>query len=244
MDLYSEIILDHYHNPRGKGKLPGANASAEDANPLCGDKIRFYLKINKAGMITDVRFNGSGCAISQASASMLAEILVGKKIDQVEKWDKETIFTLLGVPLTPARAKCALLGLSVLKSAVAGYKNTSGTKMTNSLSSKVGQKSNKIRTFNEKSPYYSPLNAIIDPDTQIGIADMGLIYGVNKNESTIKVTMTLTSMGCPAGPHFTSEIDRVLRTQKGVKEVQIEIVWEPAWTPERIKPELRAVFGL
>jgi len=258
MDLYSEIILDHYHNPRGQGKLKGANATAEDANPLCGDKIRFYLKIDKAGTITDVRFSGSGCAISQASASMLAEELAGKKIAQVLKWDKEKIFKLLGVTLTPARAKCALLSLSVLKSALAGYKNNllspgkshgAGAGKTNARSGKshpgkIGQKIHKHPPFNEKSPYYSLLNKIIDPDTQIGIADMGLIYGVKREGGTVKVTMTLTSMGCPAGPHFTSEIDKALRRQKGVKEVQIEIVWEPAWTPERIKLELRAVFGL
>jgi nitrogen fixation protein NifU and related proteins len=246
MDIYSEIILDHYNNPRGKGKLQGANATAEDANPLCGDKVRYYLKIGRDGTITDVRFTGSGCAISQAAASMLAETLAGKKVAQVLKWDKERVFKLLGLTLTPARAKCALLGLSVLKSAILSYKKgkSPAAKPAKTASAKIGKYTKKSGPFNEKNSYYPLLNAIMDPDTHIGIADMGLIYSVKKEGGTIKVTMTLTSMGCPAGPHFTTEIDRILRREKGVKDVQIEIVWEPAWTPERIKPELRAVFGL
>jgi len=234
MDIYSEIILDHYKNPRKKGRLPGATCTAEDANPLCGDKIRFLLKIGKNGKITDVRFSGSGCAISQASASMLAEEVAGKSIKAVAKWDKEKVFGLLGVTLTPARARCALLALGVLKNALLSYsvknkplKSEPRTKMT----------------FTEENPYYKILNKVIDPDTQLGLADMGLIYDAVKEGKTIKVTMTLTSMGCPAGPQFTGEIDRLLRRQKGVVDVQIKIVWEPAWTPERIKPELRAVLG-
>ncbi len=240
MDLYSEIILDHYHHPRKQGKLKGANAMAEDANPLCGDKIRFYLKTDSRGKITDVRFMGSGCAISQASASMLAENLTGKKTAEVLKWDKEKILKLLGVPLTPARAKCALLGLSVVKAAIANSK----VKKPKKTAPVVKPARTALPAFNEKNPYYGVLNRVIDPDTQIGLADMGLIYGAKKDGGTVKVTMTLTSMGCPAGPQFTSEIDSLLRRRKGIKDVIIEIVWEPAWTPERIKPEIRAVLGI
>lgn len=234
MDIYSEIILDHYKNPRKKGSLAGASCTAEDANPLCGDKIRFYLKIDSGGKITDVRFSGSGCAISQASASMLADEVVGKAIKKVAKWDKEKVFGLLGVTLTPARARCALLSLGVLKNAMSSYSGKNKPSKSKTPAKQI---------FTEENPYYKILNKVIDPDTQMGLADMGLIYDVVKEGKTIKVTMTLTSMGCPAGPQFTEEIDRLLRKQKSVRDVQIKIVWEPAWTPERIKPELRAVLG-
>jgi nitrogen fixation NifU-like protein len=237
MDLYSEIILDHYKNPRFKGVLKDANAVSKDANPLCGDKIYFYLKIDKAGVIKDARFDGSGCAISQAAASMLAETLPGKKAAAVLKWDEKKVFKLLNAELTPARKKCALLGLGVLKSAVKNLEKKSATKSPS-------QEESAERSFNEKNPYYAILNQIIDPDTQIGIADMGLIYGAEKRGSQVKVTMTLTSMGCPAAPRFIEEIEYFLKKRKGVKEVMVEIVWEPLWTPARIKPEIRAVLGL
>lgn len=239
MDIYSENILDHYKNPRNKGKLKGANCSSGDANPLCGDKLFFYLKVDKSGIIRDASFDGTGCAISQASASMLAEILPGKKVSQVMKWDKQKVFDLLKVELTPARTKCALLGLQVLHEAVKDKRKESGVKAQKNLKS-----ASAVRSFNEKNPFYKILNNIIDPDTQIGIADMGLIYGAEKNGGQAKVTMTLTSMGCPAGPHFIEEIEYYLKKQKGVKEVLIEIVWEPPWTPDRIKPEIRAVLGI
>jgi|GEM_PF-251629 len=243
MDIYSENILDHYKNPRNKGKLKGANRSSGDANPLCGDKLFFYLKVDESGIIRDASFDGTGCAISQASASMLTEILPGKKVSQVMKWDKQKVFDLLKVELSPARTKCALLGLSVLHDAIKdgqkAIKSVPGVESKRSLNNPQS-----IRSFNEKNPFYKILNNIIDPDTQIGIADMGLIYGAKKNGGQAKVTMTLTSMGCPAGPHFIEEIEYYLKKQKGVKEVLIEIVWEPPWTPDRIKPEIRAVLGI
>jgi len=241
MDLYSEIILDHYKNPRNKGVLKGANAVSKDANPLCGDKIYFYLKVDKDGVIKDARFDGSGCAISQAASSMLAEILPGKKVSDVAKWDKNTVFGLLNVDLTPARTKCALLGLNVLHQALEDFASQNPGQSRSKTSSKHVKDN---RTFTEKNPYYKILNDIIDPDTQIGLADMGLIYGAEKAGAQIKVTMTLTSMGCPTGPHFIDEIEYNLKKVKGVKEVVVELVWEPPWTPDRIKPEIRAVLGI
>jgi len=241
MNLYSEIILDHYKNPRNKGALKGANASARDANPLCGDKIYFYLKVNKQGLIKEARFDGNGCAISMAAASMLADIVAGKKVNEVAKWNKNKIFDLLKVELTPARTKCALLGLNVLHQALTSLKrNNAG------LASKQHQlkKTRQNKSFNEHNPFYKILNEITDPDTQIGLADMGLIYDVKRTGKQIKVTMTLTSLGCPAGPHFIDEIEYRLKKVSGVKEVIVEIVWEPLWTPDRIKPELREALGM
>ena len=119
-DFYRDFILDHYRNPRNFGSLENATATAEDLNPLCGDTIRMDLRVNDAGVVEDVRFSGKGCAISQASASMLTDELIGKSLDDVKKLDKKFILDLLGIPLGPSRIKCALLPLKVIKAGVYG----------------------------------------------------------------------------------------------------------------------------
>jgi nitrogen fixation NifU-like protein len=119
-DFYRENILDHYHHPRNKGSLDNPTHTHQEDNPLCGDVIRIDLKVNDEDVIEDVRFDGEGCAISQASASMLTEMLQGKTLQQARQMEKEDILDALGIPLGPARIKCALLSLKVLKGAVYG----------------------------------------------------------------------------------------------------------------------------
>lgn len=94
-----------------------------------------------------------------------------------------------------------------------------------------------------KEEYLEILNQVIDPEVGIGIVDMGLIYDVEEDaEGIVKVTMTLTSMGCPAGPQLTTDIDGVLRLQDHIQDVQITIVWEPAWTPDRVNPKVKEML--
>ena len=119
--VYSEIILDYYRHPRNKGTLEHAQISAKDSNPLCGDIIEMQLELDKNNSVRDVRFNGQGCAISQASASMLTELVKGKTIDDVRKISKEEILSLIGGQLSAVRLKCALLSLKVLKTGVYDY---------------------------------------------------------------------------------------------------------------------------
>jgi nitrogen fixation NifU-like protein len=119
-DLYREIILDHYRHPRHKGELENPSHTFQDDNPLCGDRIRIDLKVNDQNVIDQVAFNGEGCAISQASASMLTEMLQGKTLDEAKALSKQDILDALGIELGPARLKCALLSLKVLKGAVYG----------------------------------------------------------------------------------------------------------------------------
>jgi nitrogen fixation NifU-like protein len=119
-DLYKEYILDHYRNPRNFGHLEAPTAVAEDLNPLCGDRIRFELAVDGDGRVTDVRFSGRGCAISQASASMLSEDLKGKMLEDVARLPKEAVLENVGIGISPARMKCATLGLKVAKSAALG----------------------------------------------------------------------------------------------------------------------------
>jgi len=121
-DIYRELILDYYRNPRNFGKLEKFDIDARDTNPLCGDEIEMQIRVGEGHKIEDIKFVGKGCAISQASASMLTELAKGKQLDWVKQVAKEDIFKMLGNPdLGPSRVKCALLGMKVLKTGVYGY---------------------------------------------------------------------------------------------------------------------------
>ena len=118
-DMYREVILDHYKNPRGHGVIEDADAHAEGLNPLCGDEVTIYVQFDEDGeTIDEVKFSGRGCAISQASTSMLMEMVQGRKADEIAALPKEKLLEEIGIPLTPIRLKCALLGLGVLKVAL------------------------------------------------------------------------------------------------------------------------------
>ncbi len=117
--LYREVILDHYQNPHNHGTIQDADISFEDSNPLCGDKIRIDMKV-RDGIVEDIKFTGKGCAISQASASMLTDELKGKPLEEIKQLDKQVIFDLIGIPLGPSRVKCALLPLKVVKGGAYG----------------------------------------------------------------------------------------------------------------------------
>ena len=124
-DLYREVILDHYKNPRGHGVIEDADAHAEGLNPLCGDEVTIYVQFEEDGeTIDEVKFSGRGCAISQASTSMLMEMVKGRKATEIAGLPKEELLEEIGIPLTPIRLKCALLGLGVLKVALHRAKGT------------------------------------------------------------------------------------------------------------------------
>ncbi len=119
--IYSEIILDYYRNPRNKGKLEHPQIQAKDTNPLCGDIIEIQMELDGDSKVKDIRFNGMGCAISQASASMLTELVKGNSLDEVRKISKEDILSLIGGQLSAVRLKCALLSLKVMKTGLYNY---------------------------------------------------------------------------------------------------------------------------
>jgi nitrogen fixation NifU-like protein len=119
-DLYRELIIDRYKNPRFRGSLEPHDITFEDDNPLCGDHIRIDLRVDGNNQVSEVAFDGHGCAISQASADLLAESILGKSLDDVKQLNKQDILDMLGIELGPVRLKCALLSLKVLKAGVYG----------------------------------------------------------------------------------------------------------------------------
>jgi nitrogen fixation protein NifU and related proteins len=123
--MYREVILDHYKNPRGHGELEDADAHAEGQNPLCGDEVSIFVAFGGDGdTIDEVRFSGRGCAISQAATSMLTELVKGRSASEVARLPRDELLDEIGIPLTPVRLKCALLGLSTLKLALHKAKGT------------------------------------------------------------------------------------------------------------------------
>ena len=119
-DLYREVIIEHYKNPSYRGKLDPHDISFADNNPLCGDHIQGDLRVDAKGVVTEALFDGHGCAISQASADLLMETIIGKPLEDVKKLNKQDVLDMLGIDLGPVRLKCALLSLKVLKAGVYG----------------------------------------------------------------------------------------------------------------------------
>jgi nitrogen fixation NifU-like protein len=126
-DMYRQRILDHYRDPQNYGEMDDADVTYEDVNPSCGDEIRMYAVVDEDDEIVDVNFDGQGCAISQASASLLTEKVKGMTVEEVRDLETEDIKEMLGIELSPVRVKCAVLGLKVLEGGIVEYKKEKQT---------------------------------------------------------------------------------------------------------------------
>ncbi len=112
--MYRENVLDHYRNPRNEGSLEDADVHEHDSNPNCGDVIDVYATV-EGGVLKEIRFEGEGCAISQAAMSMISQEVKGKQVEEIQDIEKDRVLDLLGIELTPIRLKCALLGIKTLQ---------------------------------------------------------------------------------------------------------------------------------
>jgi nitrogen fixation protein NifU and related proteins len=119
-DMYRELIVERYKRPLYRGVLDPHSISFQDDNPLCGDHIRIDLRLDDENRVSEARFDGHGCAISQASADLLVESVLGKTLDEVKQLTKDDVLDMLGLDLGPVRLKCALLSLKVLKAGAYG----------------------------------------------------------------------------------------------------------------------------
>jgi nitrogen fixation NifU-like protein len=118
-ELYRDYILEHYKQPRNFGELPERDLEFHDKNPLCGDELGVHIKVDD-GKISELRWHGQGCAISQAAASIASEELIGMPVDDAAELDADWMLEHLGIDISPTRRKCALLNLKVLRGAVTG----------------------------------------------------------------------------------------------------------------------------
>jgi len=120
-DMYRERILDHYRSPQNYGTIEDPDITYEDVNPSCGDEIQMYAVVDENGEVVDVKFDGQGCAISQASASLLTGKVKGMTLEEVREIETEDVKEMLGIELSPVRVKCAVLGLKVLEGGIVEY---------------------------------------------------------------------------------------------------------------------------
>jgi nitrogen fixation NifU-like protein len=122
-EIYKENILDHYRNPHNVGDMKDATFCNEENNPICGDTLELLVKLDKSGHVADVKFHGSGCAISQASVSMLTDLMKGKTLDELKKMTRDDVLKMLGIPIGVVRMKCALLSLRTLQRGIERFES-------------------------------------------------------------------------------------------------------------------------
>ena len=249
--IYQEIILDHYRNPQHAGLREPFDAEAHHVNPTCGDEVTVRVRIEN-GVVDDVSYEGMGCSISQASESVMTELVIGRTSarrcgaggvpgphagpwrGRARRGGLEDAVAFAGVAKFPARVKCALLGWMAFKDAGAGAAtaDTRGSPMTaDTGSTKVDDVTEAMRD-------------VVDPELGINVVDLGLVYGVtiDQNESP-SLDMTLTSAACPLTDVIEDQTPR--RSDGLVGGVRINWVWMPPWGPDKItddgREQLRAL---
>jgi nitrogen fixation NifU-like protein len=259
-ELYREAILDHNRKPRNFRKLEGTNRTAEGYNPLCGDKVKVYLRIEH-DLVRDISFEGSGCAISIASASMMTESVKGRALSDAQRLF-EKFHTLLtggtgagsqlsdlgklavfaGVREFPMRVKCATLPWHTLRAAM---ENRTETVSTDVPSETEARPATTARVHELEHNIIQVLRTIRDPEIPVNIYDLGLIYRLAVESSgAVAINMTLTAPGCPVAWAIMREVETKVRSIAGVTDVTVELVWDPPWNRSMMSEPARLQLGL
>ena len=243
-ELYQEIILDHAKNPRNKGKCEGYNHDAKAHNPLCGDKVHIYLKLDKEKNISGLSFEGEGCAISLASASILTDTLKGRDLQFSKKVTDDflnmlknkskitlnsltedqitTISSLSGVQEFPMRIKCATMAWHTLLSA---------------LEKKINMSIIKEKIINE-------IKKIYDPEIPVNIYELGLIYKIEVKDNKAIIEMTLTSPNCPVAESLPNSVKENILKIDEINDVDLKLVWDPPWTKDKMSEAAKLELNL
>jgi len=274
-DLYREIVLEHFRNPRNAGRLPQPTVVAHGANPFCGDEIELTLLVEHDAL-RDLRVEAKGCSISQAAASMMTEAVKGKTIAQAEtmvcqfkaamlenapmgeseEW--EDLRALHGVKKYPVRIKCALLSWNTLLQAIHAHRQGQGrvthtegeegeeTPLAKRQEPIVPQKHEGATIgLDRVTQVQEALKGVIDPELNMNVVDLGLIYDIEIHDGSVRITYTLTSPGCPLGPVIQEQIRSVLSRLPWIQQIETQLVWSPPWDPRTMaSEEVKAELGL
>ena len=258
---YQEIILDHSRHPKNAGVLDDPTGEAQGNNPLCGDRVTVYVKLD-GDRIEDVRFDARGCAISVASASMMTEILKGKTVAEAEAEferftsqltgreaptlaEDDELSALMGVRDFPTRIKCATLPWHTLHAALK-VDTTSQVTSAADATAPDATAPEGAGTANDalKSDVIAAISEIFDPEIPVNIYELGLIYDVHVgDEGKVDLVMTLTSPHCPVAEILPGQVKSRVELVDGVNEVDLELTWEPAWTPENMSEAAKLELG-
>ena len=258
-DLYQEVILDHSKHPQHFHRPAGTNRSAEGYNPLCGDTVNVYVQL-EGDVLADIGFQGAGCAISKASASLMTGSVKGKTKAQAQKLfdsfhamitaepsavldpallgalGKLAVFS--GVREYPARVKCATLAWHTLVAALEGK-----DQMVSTESPKEPGDGMEAKVIQDK--IVAAIRTCYDPEIPVNIYDLGLIYDVKVDPiGAALVKMTLTSPHCPAAASLPAEVQMKVGTVEGVTTAKVDIVWEPPWNPSKMSEAAKLELGM
>ncbi len=261
-ELYREAILDHNRKPRNFRKLEGANRTADGYNPLCGDKVKVYLKIEN-DRVADVAFEGSGCAISIASASMMSESVKGRPLSDVlalfesfhalligeidagsRSKDLGKLEVFAGVREFPIRVKCATLAWHTLRAAVQN-RPESVTLESNPAFQPASATTTSQKPLDLQRSIIEALRTVMDPEIQVNLYDLGLIYDILVEASgLVMIRMTLTAPACPMADALLWQVDKTVRSVPGVTDVTVKLVWDPPWDRSMMSESAKMQTGL
>ncbi|MBH0200080.1 MAG: SUF system NifU family Fe-S cluster assembly protein [Nitrospira sp.] len=260
--LYREAILDHNRKPRNFRKLEGANRTAEGYNPLCGDKIKVHLRIEN-DLLSDIGFEGSGCAISIASASMMTESVKGRTLSDVltlferfhalltretDGWsqpvDLGKLAVFAGVREFPIRVKCATLPWHTLRAAIQSRPEAVTTE-SGPTPQPALEPSASLGTSDLRQHIIEALRTVYDPEIPVNLYDLGLIYDIAVELSgAVTIRMTLTAPACPIADALLWQVDKTVRSVPGVTDVTVNLVWDPPWNRSMMSESAKIQLGL